>query len=65
MQPATFETSSRTLEEFLHVHGIRWSSSYRNAGNLTVWVFDRSPYLDLIVAEYREIMSRKNAQRRS
>ena len=60
-----FETTSKSLEEFLHVHGIRWVSSYRNIANLTVWVYPRTTYLELIVAEYREVRSRINNTGRS
>lgn len=59
-----FETASKKLEEFIHVHHIRWVSSHRNPDGLTVWVYERTPRLDAVVEEYRQIVAAAYHKRR-
>jgi hypothetical protein len=65
MQSFVFETMSRKLEQFLYLHDIRWSSSYRNVDGVQVWVYKLTPETQRVINEFREINARKNHLRRA
>lgn len=59
-----YETSNRKLENFLFVHDIfhvRWYKS--PIDGLTVWVYNDTPELRRIIAEYMEIAQRRTYKR--
>lgn len=51
-----FETSNRKLEQFLHAHLIPFLYQYKNEDFLTVWVYEKTPRLTLVLQEYRDLM---------
>lgn len=53
---AFFETTNRRLEQFLHAHLIPFSHWYKNEDYLTVWVYDRTPRLLVVLEEFRQLM---------
>lgn len=53
----TFETSNRKLEQFLFAHFIRYKSWYKSDDNMTVWVYDDTPEVKKVVAEYRALVA--------
>ena len=53
-----YRTSSRRLEEFLYCHLIVANEQYKNAAGNTVWVYDDTPRLREILAEYEDIHRR-------
>ena len=54
-----FETTSRKLEQFFFLHGIRHSGQHKNTDGMNVW----ECYLDVegrrVLEEWREIISRR------
>ena len=61
----TFKTANQKLEQFLFVHDIRFISFEKNSDGLTEWTYDISAELERVVAEYREIDSRRQARRKT
>lgn len=59
-QTPFFETSNRKLEQFLHAHLINFLYQYKNDDYLTVWVYDRTPRLTMVLNEYRDMMDTYN-----
>ena len=51
----TFETMNRKLEQFLYLHGISHIGQYKSADGLNVWIYERTPEAQRVVAEYRAI----------
>lgn len=64
MQPKTFETTSRHLEQFLFIHDIRWIKTYQNQDNACVWVYFLTPETSRIIEEFRSIIARRSDKRR-
>ena len=58
-RPATFETSSRKLEQFLFMHDIQHQSFYKDADNMTVWVYPDNAEVHEVVGEFRRIVSKR------
>ena len=56
---STFETDSRKLEQFLFLHDIRHNSFYKNADNMTVWVYPNNKEVREVVEEYRRIVAKR------
>lgn len=54
-QTQEFTTANMRIEQFLFAHRIRYKRLYKNDDMMTVWVYDRTPDLERIVAEYRSI----------
>ena len=61
----TFRTANPKLEQFLFVHDIRFISFEKNSDGLTEWTYPLSEELEQVVAEYREIDSRRQARRKT
>lgn len=55
-QNTFFETTNRKLEQFLHAHMIHFLYQYKNDDYLTVWVYDRTPRLLIVVNEFKTMM---------
>ena len=53
-----FVTANFRLEQFLFAHNIRFKYQRKNDDMLTEWVYDRTPWLEEVVAEYRKIWGR-------
>ena len=51
----TFETMNRKLEQFLFMHGINHIGQYKSVDGLNVWIYEKTPRFDSVVAEYRSI----------
>ena len=59
---ATFETTNRRLEQFLFAHFIRYSTWYKGADGMTVWVYPSTAEVMRVVAEFRALVeARRNA----
>lgn len=58
-----FETSNRKLEQFLFAHFIRHESWYKSDDEMTVWVYQDTPELRAVVAEYKELVSKNRSAR--
>ena len=63
MQPRIYKTTSRKLEEFLFVHDIHWSSTYRNHEGRLVWVYLLTSAAEQVIQEYRQIIANRNQRR--
>ena len=50
-----FRTANARLEQFLFAHRIKFIRQQKNDDLLTEWVYKRSPELEKIIAEFREI----------
>lgn len=50
-----FVTANQKLEQFLFMHKIRFKSQRKNDDLLTEWVYDVTPLLEEVVAEFRRI----------
>ena len=54
-----FKTANVRLEQFLFMHRIRFIRFRKNDDMLTEWVYEMTPYLEKVVAEFREIWGQK------
>lgn len=50
-----FKTANYRLEQFLFAHRIRFKSWRKNEDMMTEWVYDWTPQLEHVVAEFRAI----------
>jgi len=55
----TFVTMNARLEQFLFYHRIRFLQCRKNEDMMTEWVYERTPKLEQVVKEYREIWGAK------
>lgn len=53
-----FQTTSRRLEEFLHVHLIRWVSQDKDEYGDTQWTYEDTEELRRVVVEFKSIMKK-------
>ena len=53
-----FETNNFGLETFIHVHDIRYESSYKDEFGTRYWRYLRTPRLDEVINEYTFGMQR-------
>ena len=65
MQHDIFETVSRDLETFLYCHDINYIKCRKDEYGMTVWVYQKTPFLERVVAEFQEIVARRQNKRRS
>ena len=61
----TFRTANRRLEQFLFLHDILFISQNKNEDGLNEWNYEITPELERVVAEFREIDSRRQARQYS
>lgn len=59
MDQNIFETNSRKLEQFLYLHDIHHQSFYKDADNMTVWVYPDNEEVREVVGEYRRIVAKR------
>ena len=52
-----FETNNFGLETFIHVHDIRYESSYKDEFGTRYWRYLRTPRLDEVINEYKQIVA--------
>lgn len=50
-----FVTANAKLEQFLYYHKVNFKRFRKNEDMLTEWVYDRTPRLEEVVAEFRQI----------
>lgn len=50
-----FRTANAKLEQFLFCHRIQFKRWRKNEDMLTEWIYDRTPQLEKVVAEFREL----------
>ena len=50
-----FVTANYRLEQFLYLHKVSFKYQRKNADLLTEWVYEDTPRLRQVVAEFREI----------
>ena len=55
------ETTSRQLEQYFYMHGIRFTSFYKNQEHLTVWRYSLDDYGQRVLALFQEMTERKKA----
>ena len=55
--PEIFETNNFGLETFIHVHDIRYESSYKDEFGTRYWRYLRTPRLDEVLNEYKQIVA--------
>ncbi len=61
----TFTTVNMRLEQFLFVHDIRFISWSKTEDGLTCWTYERTPELERVVQEYKEIDQRRRERKRN
>lgn len=57
-----FETNNFKLETFLHVHDIRYEDSYKDEFGTRFWRYLRSPRLEEVVNEYKQLVAARKAR---
>lgn len=55
----TITTRSRKLEQFFFMHGIDFIRCEKDDECMTVWVYERTPETEHILAEFRLAQSRR------
>lgn len=53
-----YKVTSRKLEEFLHVHLIRWVSQDKDDFGETCWLYEDTDELRRVVHEYKTIVAK-------
>lgn len=52
-----FATTNRHLENFLHMHKIRFIDQRKTDDGLNQWIYIVTPAFNAVMAEYKEIYS--------
>lgn len=55
-----FETTSRDLEEYFYVNGIKFTGMYKNESYQTVWQYERTQWLNEVLQMYARYLDHKN-----
>lgn len=58
-----FETTNRTLEQYLYMNGIKHRYSYKNEAYETVWQYERTPWLAEVLQMYGKFLEYKKTRR--
>lgn len=58
-----FETTSRDLEQYFFMNGIRFFRYYKNDSFQTVWQYERTPWLEDVLDMYGRYLEHKKSRR--